>query len=979
MTEGKSKEKGTTRMNLNNKIHPSSSVSINIAQWNAWSVQSTAKINFLRSLPTDIIAIQEIWQRLDNILHIGKEIDITNRTLKRGGGTASICVSPIQIQVLKKHPINKDTSALKVRVHNHFMWLINIYNYRGTNSKIQRLFGKIRKFIPMNEWKNICIIGDFNVDLNKVTFESELIKSLNKQLGLMIHVPKENTRKAAMIDYLITGSGILVEQHEVIPSPSDHKAINWTLRLSSIEAVKPLKIPNRIFADYLTQQLLTNNSITNAKAFLENLSALRKKNKNMIMKKLKLKRQKDLVLFDKLLSLQDTTSVTETINKHWSKVWHQTELHRFSGNSGTAYRQLKHILRYHMFQKRDGGIIHSILKEDGTITSKQDEIEELLLKTMGEIQIDNRWGWIEKKEFPKLERINECEMENILKTLATNKAIAYDAVSDLLFDDNTQAVNESDISNLQKTAAKLRNIWRVNLDKISNITDTWDARLVPLNKVFPEVPSRNQLRPIIIQSPIVKIIESRFAPKLHNYLDTKLDRSQVGFVRKLGIQVNLARALQRITLRTNQKKNVYGLFIDFSHAYNSVPHTLLFKKLRTKNVLTEDETCYLEQLYARYTIRLGKSKLRSNKGVAQGSIISPALFDIFIEDLSEELRVKADVNLEDLLFYADDILVLCTSPHQVEKCIQIFEEWSQNNGMKLNKDKSGIVIFANRRANKIPKMVLKPSAQSRNANWIPQQKEIKGIPICQSYKYLGTYLTSKLLCGPQIGYIKKKAAHLFTKLYPYLTNASADARRDMWQTMVAPLFNAALALLYFEPSETQKKNLERLRRCSFKQFLMISKRTNTLLVDDMIRKDIRIVAENTVETCREQWNQRKNFETISAFYPSIKRKNGLRGVPNGWCTLINTQVKPCPKCKEPGTITNRWHLKYYHGQKLPHINTIWREEICPITEQEEEIKLKNGTKIIKPIQRTKIRNLVEPLIQKHISDYKKAMAEILSK
>ena len=50
---------------------------------------------------------------------------------------------------------------------------------------------------------------------------------------------------------------------------------------------------------------------------------------------------------------------------------------------------------------------------------------------------------------------------------------------------------------------------------------------------------------------------------------------------------------------------------------------------------------------------------------------------IFIEDLSAELRVTADVNLEDLFFYADDILVLYISPHQVEKCIQIFEEWSQ--------------------------------------------------------------------------------------------------------------------------------------------------------------------------------------------------------------------------------------------------------------------------------------------------------------
>jgi len=35
-----------------------------------------------------------------------------------------------------------------------------------------------------------------------------------------------------------------------------------------------------------------------------------------------------------------------------------------------------------------------------------------------------------------------------------------------------------------------------------------------------------------------------------------------------------------------------------------------------------------------------------------------------------------------------------------------------------------------------------------------------------------------------------------------------EIRRDMWQTMVASLFNAALALLYFELSESQKKTLK---------------------------------------------------------------------------------------------------------------------------------------------------------------------------
>jgi len=57
--------------------------------------------------------------------------------------------------------------------------------------------------------------------------------------------------------------------------------------------------------------------------------------------------------------------------------------------------------------------------------------------------------------------------------------------------------------------------------------------------------------------------------------------------------VNLVRALERITIRTQKKMSVYGLFIDFSNAYNSIPHALLFKKLREKKVLEDDEVEFL--------------------------------------------------------------------------------------------------------------------------------------------------------------------------------------------------------------------------------------------------------------------------------------------------------------------------------------------------------------------------------------------------
>src|SRR6185369_7658803 len=113
--------------------------------------------------------------------------------------------------------------------------------------------------------------------------------------------------------------------------------------------------------------------------------------------------------------------------------------------------------------------------------------------------------------------------------------------------------------------------------------------------------------------------------------------------------------------------------------------------------------------------------------------------------------------------------------------------------------------------------------------WVPAKAEIAGIPICKKYKYLGTQLDPKLTSEPQIKKIKKKAGGLYAKLYPYLIQASADGRRDMFMTMVAPLFNAAHILLHYEPSKSRRSKLERVWRGTLKQFMMVSKRTNTIL------------------------------------------------------------------------------------------------------------------------------------------------------
>jgi len=238
----------------------------------------------------------------------------------------------------------------------------------------------------------------------------------------------------------------------------------------------------------------------------------------------------------------------------------------------------------------------------------------------------------------------------------------------------------------------------------------------------------------------------------------------------------------------------------------------------------------------------------------------------------------------------------------------------------------------------------------------------------------------KLTCGAQICHIRKKAAHIFVKLYPYLSAASADGRRDMWQTMVSPLFNSAYVLLQFEPSEASRATLERVQKMTFKKFLMVSKRTNSILVNDMMRKDLRKLAYATVTTCNLQWEQRKAFQSITAKLPCLARKNGLRGVPNNWCELVNTMVKPCPSCNRVGVVTSGWHLLAKHRIKLVHINYIWKKEILPITageyEDENEGDLETTLKALSR-NRLEIRGMVKPIIQRYIRAYYEAWAQLL--
>jgi len=73
------------------------------------------------------------------------------------------------------------------------------------------------------------------------------------------------------------------------------------------------------------------------------------------------------------------------------------------------------------------------------------------------------------------------------------------------------------------------------------------------------------------------------------------------------------------------------------------------------------------------------------KGVLLGGILSPWLFNIFIDDLVRSLN---DISF-DVLAYADDMAMICRNREELDKVIDLLEEWSNLNGIAVNKKKVG--------------------------------------------------------------------------------------------------------------------------------------------------------------------------------------------------------------------------------------------------------------------------------------------------
>ena len=192
---------------------------------------------------------------------------------------------------------------------------------------------------------------------------------------------------------------------------------------------------------------------------------------------------------------------------------------RFALNPKEALKKLQTITKYHCFEKRDGSIITKVKVGETTIQSP--EHVNLLLKEslQGLCGTEEISTLTRSNQFPNLPPLSINELRKIVIKLSKNKALAEDYCEDSTIWDS--------ILNDDKVAGHFTQLWSSNITNTIEFESHLTGRLVPLNKVHPEVPKPDEMRPIIALSPILKLLESRFREKLENYMIETMTHCQV--------------------------------------------------------------------------------------------------------------------------------------------------------------------------------------------------------------------------------------------------------------------------------------------------------------------------------------------------------------------------------------------------------------------------------------------------------------------
>lgn len=249
----------------------------------------------------------------------------------------------------------------------------------------------------------------------------------------------------------------------------------------------------------------------------------------------------------------------------------------------------------------------------------------------------------------------------------------------------------------------------------------------------------DEYRMISLMSHVLKIFLRVIHTRIYKKCEYQMDETQFGFRSGLGTREALF-ALNVLTQRCRDMNvNLVACFIDYKKAFDCVKHHKLIEILKTTGI-DREEIRLISNLYWKQSAVVKIEETTSEaimirKGVRQGCVLSPLLFNIYSEAIFKEALdgiecgIKVNGKIINNIRYADDTVVLAENARDLQRLMNHIVRHSENAGLLMNTTKTKVIAFAK---------------EPRRVRLIVGGTAVEQV---SSYKYLGSIVNDQ--CDPR--------------------------------------------------------------------------------------------------------------------------------------------------------------------------------------------------------------------------------------
>lgn len=284
--------------------------------------------------------------------------------------------------------------------------------------------------------------------------------------------------------------------------------------------------------------------------------------------------------------------------------------------------------------------------------------------------------------------VTEHKISNILQSIKTN-AVGVDEISIKMIRMCFPAII-SPITHIVNECLRLSifpSVWKI-------------AKIYPLNKVQPPS-SFGDLRPLSILPVLSKVLERVMVEQLNNHVENNniLPKYQSGFRAGYSCSTALLNIVDDILCAHDKNMVTAVVLLDFSKAFDTINHQLLFSKLHyiglSDNAIKMFRSCFEDRFQCVEVDNSCSNLLRITHGVAQGSILGPLLYSIYTCDLLKSLKhCRYHLYADDTqLYYSFNLADVSAANALINEDLKSLTSISNNHQLKINLKKSSFLVF----------------------------------------------------------------------------------------------------------------------------------------------------------------------------------------------------------------------------------------------------------------------------------------------